>query len=143
MGDAGVFFIIVLFAVVAIAIRLMAGGLDHDRVRAYVQSRGGRLLEANWAPFGKGWFGEKSDRIYEIRYADADGNEHRASCKTSLFSGVYFTDDRIIRYATSQADEQAENESGHTTDGDLQMLALEDENRRLREQVERLKRAQG
>jgi hypothetical protein len=118
----------------------MAGGLDHDRVREYVQSRGGRLLEANWAPFGKGWFGEKSDRIYEVRYADADGNEHRASCKTSLFSGVYFTDDRIIRYADDRAEEDHSDDSA---DGDLQIIALEQENQRLRDELKRLKRGEG
>ena len=31
------------------------------------------------------------------------GNEHEADCKTSLFSGVYFTEDRIVRYAPRPA----------------------------------------
>jgi hypothetical protein len=142
MGNAGVVFIVILFVVVAVVIRLMAGGLDQDRVRSYVESRGGRFLDSSWAPFGKGWFGEKNDRIYEVRFLDGQGNEHHASCKTSLFSGVYFTDDRIVRHAKAGTDEQADHDSGIVAEGDLQRIALEEENRRLREEVERLKRAE-
>ena len=83
------------------------------------------MLRANWSPFGPGWFGEKSDRIYRVRYLDADGNEHRAHCKTSMWSGVYFTRDEIVKYA-DRPNEKAES--------------LEKENRRLREEIERLKR---
>jgi hypothetical protein len=141
MGDSGVVLIVIVFVVVAIVIRLMAGGLDHDRVRSYVESRGGRLLDANWAPFGRGWFGEKNDRIYEVRFLDADGNEHHASCKTSLFSGVYLTDDRIVRYAAPRENELVGDPSDRRDD--LHALALEEENRRLREELDGLKRGQG
>ena len=134
MGDGGFVILVVLVIVVGIAIRLAAGGMDHDRVRQYVESRGGRVIEANWAPFGKGWFGEKNDRIYEVRYVDADGNEHEAHCKTSLFSGVYFTEDRIVRYAPRPA--------AHADANVDDAVALAEENRRLREEVERLKRGQ-
>jgi len=78
--------IILVFIVLAVAIRLLSGGMDGDRVREYVGQRGGRPLLSGWAPFGKGWFGEKSDRIYEVRYLDGDGNEHEASCETSMFT---------------------------------------------------------
>jgi hypothetical protein len=123
----GFFLLIPLFIIIAIVIRLAAGGLDHDRVRHYVESRGGRVIEANWAPFGPGWFGEKSDRIYAVRYLDRDGNEHNAHCKTSMWTGVYFTEDRIVKYADRPVP---------------QPKSLEEENRRLREELERLKRSQ-
>src|SRR5262249_5126665 len=112
----------------AVVIRLAGGGMDHDRIRRYVEARGGKVIEANWAPFGPGWFGEKSDRIYAVRYLDQDGNEHQAHCKTSMWTGVYFTEDQIVKYA-----ERA----------DRQQASLEEENRRLREEVERLKHKQG
>jgi hypothetical protein len=121
----GIGIVIVLAIFVAIVIRLLAGGLDHDRVREYVESRGGSVVEARWAPFGPGWFGDKHDRIYEVRYLDRDGHEHHAHCKTSLWSGVYFTDDEIVCPAAPAAEEQT--------------ASLEAENRRLREELERLK----
>jgi hypothetical protein len=118
------------FVALAIVIRLLAGGMDGDRVRAYIEKRGGRLLSSGWAPFGKGWFGEKSDRIYEVRYLDGDGNEHEASCKTSMFTGVYFTEDRIVRSSQRPA---------HEPLADSRLSELELENRRLREELRRAK----
>ena len=125
------FLIIPVLILIAILFRLGAGGMDHDRIRQYVERRGGKVLDSNWSPFGPGWFGEKSDRIYGVRYLDGDGNEHEAHCKTSLWTGVYFTEDRIVRYAERPAPSVRPDES------------LEAENRRLREEVERLKRERG
>ncbi len=122
--------IILVFIVLAVAIRLLAGGMDGERVREYIEQRGGRLLSSGWAPFGKGWFGEKSDRIYEVRYLDGDGNEHEASCKTSMFTGVYFTEDRIVRYAATPRQEPQ---------ADSRLALLEQENRRLRDELNRSK----
>ncbi len=118
------------FIAIAIVIRLLAGGMDGDRVRAYIEKRGGRLLSSGWAPFGKGWFGEKNDRIYEVRYVDGDGNEHEAHCKTSMFSGVYFTEDRIV--CSSKATSKESQDQSQLSD-------LELENRRLRDELERAK----
>ena len=122
------FLVVLGFIALAIVIRIFAGGLDGDRVRAYIEKRGGRLLSSGWAPFGKGWFGEQSDRIYEVRYLDSDGNEHEASCKTSMFTGVYFTEDRIIRYNKI---------STHSPQDESRLSELERENRRLREELKR------
>lgn len=126
------FLLIPVVIVLAIVIRLAAGGMDRDRIEQYVRDRGGKVLDSNWDPFGPGWFGEKSDRIYGVRYLDRDGNEHEAHCKTSMWTGVYFTEDRIVRYAERPTEPAAASES-----------ALEAENRRLREEVERLRRQQG
>lgn len=121
------FWIPVLFVIV-IVIRMTAGGMDRQRVKQYIESNGGKFIEANWAPFGPGWFGEKSDRIYAVRYLDRDGNEHEAHCKTSMWTGVYLTEDRIVRGA-QRPEARAES--------------LEEENRRLKEELERLKRREG
>lgn len=116
--------LILLVAGMAIAFRLMAGGMDRSRVGKYIQSRGGKVLETHWAPFGRGWFGEKNDRIYEVRYADADGNLHHSTCKTSMFSGVYFTEDRVVDYGKR---------------AEMGVSSLAEENRRLKEELARLK----
>lgn len=116
------------FIVVAVVIRLLAGGMDRDRVRSYIEERGGRLLSSNWAPFGTGWFGEKSDRIYEVRYLDAGGNEHHATCKTSLLTGVYLTEDLIVRHVKPLPAQRTPD-----------LAELEQENRRLRAELEQLK----
>lgn len=50
----GFLLLVPLLIVVAVVIRLAAGGLDHDRIREYVEQRGGQVLDANWAPLGPG-----------------------------------------------------------------------------------------
>jgi hypothetical protein len=127
MEFAPFFLIIPLVIAVVIAIRIGAGSLDHHRLRSYVEERGGEVIEINWAPFGPGWFGGNKERIYHDRYLDRDGNEHEAYAKTNMWSGVYFTEDRITRYSEPPVDKE-------------EVESLEEENARLRAELERLKR---
>ena len=129
-GGALFFLIIPVGIVLAILFRVFAGNLDHDRLREYVEQRGGKIVSIDWAPFGPGWFGEKSDRIYEVRYIDHDGNKHQAYAKTSMMTGVYFTEDIVQEYAKPPVDAK-------------EVETLEEENARLRMEIERLKRAKG
>ncbi len=90
---------IILFIILAIVIRLAAGAFDGDRVEQYVREKGWELIDKSWDPFGPGWFGEQDSRIYEIVYKDREGSVHRAHVKTSMMSGVYLTNDRIVEEA--------------------------------------------
>lgn len=93
----GAFILIaVLMLGLMLGTRLLAGSLDSERVKDYIHSLGGELLDCSWNPLGPGWFGEKSDRIYRIVYRDRQGRIHRADVKTSMFSGVYLTNDAIL-----------------------------------------------
>lgn len=80
------------FLGVAVLARLIADRLDRQRIRDNLGARGCRTLGIHWDPFGPGWFGEKSDRIYEVVYETPTGGRVVAHCKTSLFSGVYWHD---------------------------------------------------
>ena len=122
--------VIVLIVGALVFIRLVAGGMGHARVERYVRSLGGRALRQRWNPLGTGWFGEQNARIYEVRYVDGEKNVHEATCKTSMFAGVYFTEDRIVSEEPAPQD-------------DLEMESLREENRRLREELERMRREQG
>lgn len=122
--------LISLFVALAVAVRLFAGALDGDRIRSYVESQGGQVLRKQWTPFGRGWFGSKNERIYEVEYRDAEGDVHEATCKTSVLAGVYFTEDRVVQRAQVPAEPASRAE-------------LEDENRRLRAELEQLKRDRG
>ncbi len=121
------FLIVVGFAFLALLFRLAAGGMDHDRIDQYIAEQGGRIIDKRWSPLGKGWFGEKDARIYEVRYEDAAGNIHEGTCKTSLFGGVYFTQDRIIA-GVSRPDVLSRE------------ARLEQQNQQLRQELEDLKR---
>jgi hypothetical protein len=87
--------ILLIGVIVTVVIWLLSASSDRRRIAEYVQQRGGRVVSIAWAPFGRGWFGEKNDRIYEVVYYDQEGNQHFASAKTSMWSGVYWTEDRI------------------------------------------------
>lgn len=109
--------IIVLFTFVValgIAIWMLTFGLDKGRITEYVHQRGGRVISISWAPFGRGWFGEKNSRIYEVVYYDQGGNQHFATCKTSMWTGVYWTDDKITHRKSRWYDALTPtNEAGH------------------------------
>ncbi|MGJ8644341.1 MAG: hypothetical protein ACSHX9_13105 [Luteolibacter sp.] len=84
------------FAVIAILFRVLAGSFDGNRVEQYLREKNCELIDRSWDPFGPGWFGEKDSRIYEVVFRDPQGRVHRAHVKTSMMSGVYLTNDRII-----------------------------------------------
>lgn len=117
--------IIIAFIVVALLIRLIAGALDGGRIEDHFNVNGNQFISKEWAPFGKGRLGDKSDRIYKITYKDKDGNIHEAYCKTSMFSGVYITEDKIIEYSKKSTGTVAR---------------LEEENAKLKAELERLKK---
>jgi hypothetical protein len=87
--------LLLLVLVVGILFWVLASSADRNRIADYIQQRGGRVVSIAYAPFGKGWFGEKNDRIYEVVYYDQEGNQLFASAKMSMWSGVYWTEDRI------------------------------------------------
>lgn len=121
---AGVVILSTLFVLALIRV-------DKGRIKDHIERRGGLLIHARLRIFGPGWFGEKNARIYEVLYTDENGDKHKAYCKTSMLAGVYFTEDRIVRYAERPATETDTTQS------------LAEENQRLREELERLRRAQG
>jgi hypothetical protein len=96
--------------ILAIVIRLIAGSFDGERVEQYIREIGGELIDRSWDPFGPGWFGDQDSRIYEIVYRDRDGRTHRAHVKTSMMSGVYLTNDRIVEDTPPRSVEEQKEE---------------------------------
>ena len=90
------------------------------------------LIDTRWTPFSKGWFGSEHQRLYEIRYYDAEGNEHQATCKTNMLAGVYFTEDNII---SSPENCTAPDIQTAPEDPDEFVESLIDENQKLRDQI--------
>ena len=80
------FFILLIFAS-ALILRLIAGSMDTTRIYAYAASRGWKIRDKKWDPFGPGWFGDRSDRIYQVIFFEERGNVKKTHVKTSLFRG--------------------------------------------------------
>lgn len=146
---------ILAFLSLGVMVRIAADSMDRNRIRRYVLDRGGAVRDIRWVLFGPGWYGDQN-RIYEVGYYDADGNEHAAIVKTSALAGVYFTEDRITRHSKRAAPAPAEpppptprgfpvlpvGQSASPTNDD-ELAALREENRRLREEIDRLRAARG
>ena len=142
-------FLILLFLLLALVIRLIAGSTDRGRIASYVERKGGRVVSITWAPFGTGWFGEKNARIYEVVYYDSGGRQHMATCKTSLFAGVYWTEDKVSHRRPSwHGSLSTPNRPGDPIirrvvpppedSDDDEIDRLREENARLREELDRL-----
>ncbi len=119
----GIVIVFMFLALIAIFIRLGAGSADHDRIHAELQSKGATNIQIEWSPLGKGWFGEKNDRIYLVTYTDIAGGVHRTWCKTSMFGGVYFSDHEVVDEAKTEervATEQQRRVDGFHVDTALQ-----------------------
>ena len=125
MGQEFVFvpFGFVFIIIIGVAVRLLVGSCNHARIKWYIESKSGNVLDIQWVPFGPGWFGSQYDYIYRVHFRDCYGNDHLAYCKTSMFAGVYLTEDKIVGTKLQPQDS----------------ISLEDENRRLKEEIRRLK----
>ena len=63
--------ILLLVLALMLVLRVVGDRLDRRRIAADVATRGGVALDITWKPFGRGWFGEKSDRVYLVEWMDA------------------------------------------------------------------------
>ena len=85
--------VILLVIGAAFVIRRITGRLDRDRICEYIERGGGKVLDIKWNRFGPGWLGSSGDRIYDVQYVTSQGHTRTATCKTGMFSGVYWTGD--------------------------------------------------
>ena len=115
-----------------ILLRLLLDRLDRARIAAYLRGRHSELVSCRWTPFGKGWFGD-NDRIYEVRFRARNGDLRRATVKTSMWSGVYLTDERR---AIDAGRRHAVAAAPLVVDANSELRA---ENERLAAEVERLR----
>lgn len=77
---------------VPILIRVAMHFVDKNRIRDEVETKLGRVVSITWNPFARGWFFEKNERHYDITYIDRTGRPVSTTCKTSLFTGIYWAD---------------------------------------------------
>lgn len=84
--------VIVFGALAAVATRVALHFIDKSRIQREIESRGGRVVSINWNPFARGWFFEKNERHYDVTYLDRAGAIISTTCKTSVFTGVYWAE---------------------------------------------------
>jgi hypothetical protein len=63
---------------------------DRDRIKEAALAKKWKIVAIAWEPFGPGWFGEKTERIYKVSYENELGQIEQKYCKTSIFTGVFW-----------------------------------------------------
>ncbi len=108
-----------------VGVRILDGAIDKARIKKYVESRGGEFREAKWRLFAPGWLGNKNQRMYRVVYRDGNGVNHLAHCKTSMFSGVYFTGDVVLPHSYKQIPEDECLSCGYDLTGNVSGICPE------------------
>lgn len=115
-------------AVILVVAYFWTRGSGQRRIERDIRNKGGKLISIFYDPYADGLF-TRDGEIYQVQYKDAWGNTHKAQCKTSFFTGVYYKNDEVL-------------ELGPREQQKIDRLSeLADENRRLSEELERLKKA--
>jgi hypothetical protein len=114
----------VLLVIIAIGMSFVRRSNDRVRIRSHIEARGGELVSV-----GDGG----GQRIYDVVYVDRTGSRRRAKCHTTGWIGVFFQDDRIIESSESSQQPGAANANVSL------VQLLEDENRKLRAEIARLR----
>jgi hypothetical protein len=89
----GLYLLVPLMILYILSRRFILEHFDRRRIRTYLQARSVTLQDLNLALFVPGWGDNDRGRTYVLRVRDRDGNELEVACRTSLFGGVYFSDE--------------------------------------------------
>ena len=94
--DNSTCFVVVIFIIIVMPLFILY--FDHNNIREDIESKGGLLLEMSRYPHLSRWLTlgiGLGPRLYDVTYADRDGNVHQASCKSSIISKLSYTNDYI------------------------------------------------
>jgi len=92
MDDLAFVVLMVVLIGVAIIVSKYIDRIDHQRIREHVEHSGGKVLKITTQYLG-GWRASR-DRAYLVTYRTQHGKTITASCRTSMFRGVYWITDR-------------------------------------------------
>ncbi len=108
MSDPSSVFGFAFFVLIIVVAFIFTPKLDRDRIRENIEGHGGTVIGIL-----KAWgFGSRHDRAYEVTYMTASGQRVKATCRTSMWNGVYWINDRPpgfdseMAVASSLADEK-------------------------------------
>lgn len=133
---------VAIFAIaVAFVVSLYIGDrLNRSRIRHYIEVLDGEVLDIDKAIPDSSAFGKNGLGLYRVRYKDNDGAVHSSQCKTSIFFGVYFTKDFIVKRPPTTPPTLAPESENPLSDQTEANRKLREENQALREELEKMRR---
>jgi hypothetical protein len=75
-----------------ISYRFLADGWDRERITESLVHQGLVVDSITWQPFAF-WWQKNSDRTYLVECHTTNGSSKRLSCRTSMFGGVYTSEE--------------------------------------------------
>ena len=87
----GLIIVLVISIILTFRFYILAG-MDKERIASEIEKYGHSVDKISWNPFGRGWFGEKGERYYDVKYTSNNGQTVETGCKTSLLTGVFWTE---------------------------------------------------
>jgi len=84
-----------LIAIAWIGVWLLSVNWDKKRIERYFAGRGCEVVETTWRPFARWWSGDRNETHYQVWYRDRDGTTWECLCKTSMFTGVFTTEEQV------------------------------------------------
>jgi hypothetical protein len=113
-------------------------GEDRDTIAAFIKERQGRLISAKRLMFGSSWRGEGFARAYDVRFIDAAGVQLQTYCTVFMTGKAEFYEVRVIGGARALPNIPAAPVPPAEHDSVIDLAA---ENRRLKEELEQLRRS--
>ena len=117
---------------------VVMAGEDRDTIAAFVKERQGRLIDAKRLMFGVSLRAEEPARTYDVLFVDANGVRLQTYCTVFMSGKAAFSEVRVLGAARTSPSvptapsSPAEHDSVHD---------LAAENRRLKEELEQLRRS--
>jgi hypothetical protein len=90
MNDLSSVFFLALMAAIVIFAFVLTPKLDRERIRENIEAHGGKIVEIS-----KVWeWTRHYDRCYEVSYLTPRGKSVNATCRTNMWRGVCWVNDR-------------------------------------------------
>jgi hypothetical protein len=89
-----VLFIILLLLLI---FHLVINRRDDKDIHKEIEGIGGKIISIELDLFAPGWYFRRMVRIYKVRYIDANGIGHLATCKSGTFASIYWIDKLISK----------------------------------------------
>jgi hypothetical protein len=125
--ELGLLFILVIIIAGVILYKWQSRGWHQPLIGDYFRKRGHEPLEVLWRPFGGNKLGEYS---YLVRYRDSRGELHESSCRIDAWARVFISEEgSSLSNALKASDPITQRQN-----------QLEEENRRLHAEIDRLRR---
>ena len=86
---------IILAIGLIIAIVSIANVMNKKHIKKSIEGKGGKVLSIKLELLPKGGLFERNETYYTVKFINSKGKQIEAMCKTSMSTGVFWSDDSV------------------------------------------------